>query len=94
MTWPLSRCGWCSEFPCVELTPKRSLVPRTKIQMPTWVWLGGDGEDLPQSAQEDASREPARELDYLLCCLPRTMRISRTPRSTWAVPSATKPCLR
>jgi hypothetical protein len=25
---------------------------RTKIQMPTWVWLGGDGEDLPQSAQD------------------------------------------
>jgi hypothetical protein len=28
------------------------------------------------------------------CCTPRTMRISRTPSSTWAVPSATKPCLR
>jgi len=36
----------------------------------------------------------AGELDYRLCCMPRTMRISRTPPSTWAVPSATKPCLR
>jgi hypothetical protein len=43
---------------------------------------------------DDASREPARELDQRLCCMPRTMRISRTPPSTWAVPSATKPCLR
>jgi hypothetical protein len=43
---------------------------------------------------DHASRETARELDYRLCCMPRTMRISRTPPSTWAVPSATKPCLR
>ncbi len=43
---------------------------------------------------DDASREPAREPDYRLCCMPRTMRISRTPLSTWAVPSGTKPCLR
>ena len=47
----------------------------------------------PLRSGEDASQEPARELDYPLC-LPRTMRISRTPSSTWAVPSATKPCLR
>jgi mRNA-degrading endonuclease RelE of RelBE toxin-antitoxin system len=26
--------------------------------------------------------------------MPRTMRISRTPSSTWTAPSATKPCLR
>ena len=37
---------------------------------------------------------PAAELDYRLCCTTRTMRISRTPPSTWAVPSATKPYLR
>ena len=37
---------------------------------------------------------PAGELDYRPCCLPRTMRISRTPPSNWVVPSATKPCLR
>ena len=43
---------------------------------------------------DGASREPAGDLDYRLCCMPRTMRISRTPSSTWAVPSATKPCLR
>src|SRR5215211_6630164 len=38
--------------------------------------------------------EPARELDYRLCCRPWTMRISRTPPSTWTLPSATEPCLR
>ncbi len=48
----------------------------------------------PLRPGDDASREPARELDYRLCCMPRTMRISRTPPSTWAIPSATKPCLR
>ena len=40
------------------------------------------------------TRERAGDLDYRLCCTTRTMRISRTPPSTWAVPSATKPCLR
>jgi hypothetical protein len=40
------------------------------------------------------ARERADELDYRLCCMPPTMWISRTPSSTWAVPSATKPCLR
>jgi hypothetical protein len=43
---------------------------------------------------DGARREPARVLDYRLCWLPRTMRISRTPPSAWAAPSATKPCLR
>jgi hypothetical protein len=43
---------------------------------------------------DGARREHASELDYRLCCLPRTMRISRTPPWTWAAPSATKPCLR
>ena len=90
----LSRCGWCSEVLVRGTHTEEVTGSRTKIQMPTWVWLGGDGEDLRQSAQDDASREPPAELDYLLCCLPRTMRISRTPLSTWAVPSATKPCLR
>jgi hypothetical protein len=42
----------------------------------------------------NAGWEPAAELDYRLCCTSRTMRISRTPSSTWTVPSATKPCLR
>jgi hypothetical protein len=45
-------------------------------------------------APRDAPLTPAAELDYRLCCTTRTMRISRTPFSTWAVPSATKPCLR
>ena len=35
-----------------------------------------------------------REPDYRLCSVPRIMRISRTPLSTWTAPSATKPCLR
>lgn len=39
------------KFPCVEFTEEVT-GSRTKIQMPTWVWLGGDGEDLPQSAQD------------------------------------------
>jgi len=43
---------------------------------------------------DDARRQRPGELDYRPCCTPRTMRISRTPSSTWAVPSATKPCLR
>jgi hypothetical protein len=43
---------------------------------------------------DDACRQPAGQLDYRLCCMPRTMRISRTPPSTWAIPSARKPCLR
>lgn len=41
-----------------------------------------------------AIRSPPRELDYRLCCGSRTMRISGTPPSTWAAPSATKPCFR
>jgi hypothetical protein len=52
MTWPLSRCGWCSEVPVRGIHTEEVTGSRTKIQMPTWVWLGGDGEDLPQSAQD------------------------------------------
>jgi len=39
-------------------------------------------------------RERPPRLDYRLSFLPRTMRITRSPPSTWAAPSATKPCLR
>ena len=45
-------------------------------------------------AGDDAGRQRPGELDYRPCCTPRTMRISRNPSSTWATPSATKPCLR
>jgi hypothetical protein len=43
---------------------------------------------------DGTGRGPKHELDHRLTCMPRTMRISRTPRSTWTVPSATKPYLR
>ena len=52
------------------------------------------GPPLRPIRETTPARERAGELDYRLCCMPRTMRISRTPPSTWAVPSATKPCLR
>ena len=44
--------------------------------------------------RDGASREPAAELDYRLWCMLQIMRTSRNPPSTWAVPSATKPCFR
>ena len=52
MTWPLSRCGWCLEGPLRGIHTEEVTGSRTNIQMPTWVWLGGDDEDLPQSAQD------------------------------------------
>ena len=44
--------------------------------------------------RDEPRRQRLGELDYRPCPTPRTMRISRTPSSTWVVPSATKPCLR
>ena len=41
-----------------------------------------------------SSHESSGWPDYRLCLPPRTMRITRSPPSTWAAPSATKPCLR